>query len=905
MVQVFVARVKNVISGDTVVLVPSKSTQFPVPERLLTLSYVRSNDSFESKEYLRQLLIGKEIKFKVLYKTPTGKEFGDIQAPIFKSLIEYLLEKGWVKLKDNIQEDSEYIDQLKDIENRAKLNKQGLWDPNANKIELVDLDDKIIQKSQKAPITTIVEKVISGDRIMGRIIINKSQHVATPILLAGLKAPRTDDATQSANTTKVAQQAKALVEEKLLTIKSNIQVSIIGENQAGLPIAIIHHPSGNSIHEKLLESGFAEIVDWQSSMIGSVTMGTFRKAEQKAKALGHGLYLVPTSSGSSTKATSTKTLKPGSTIEGVQVARVISGDTLAIRLPSSDEEKVVQLASIRSPKPSDTTITTNSQHQQALVNTAKEFVRQQVIGKTGTLYIDGFREANKDMGFDSRFMVSFKINGNTDLSELIVKNGMASVIRHNKATSGERSLNWDRLIELEEEVKKAGKNGIFYSGKDLTKVFKVSTRIVDASENFTKAKTFFNGFEQKGRISGGYYVEFVNSSNRVKLFNPKEGLKLTLILGGLSNDKNESLSAEAVNFLNKKILQRNVEFEVYDTDKIGGFIGNLFTSQSSVTPIQVNLLEQGFIKLHDFAVNSNPFSKELIKAEESAKKAKKGIWANYDEEKVLQELEQNNSKLSQINLENNTTKFFDIEVTDIDKEGIISYHEIDPSTSNKFASFKKQFNDFHAQTASASAASIDLPHNLTKAPKKNELVSAKFLENNKYYRARVISYDKSSNKFEVKHVDFGNIDSVPLSSLRSLPERFNFSKYPPFAHTAMLQNIRLPPTKPTDYLTEALYVLEDLTFDKKLVIGALPTTIQGVEYLVVIYDAEKSINDASYTINKQLVSEGWGIVDSKFTNSSLKPYVEELTKAQASAKSSHLGCWEFGDISYDDDDQLF
>ena len=66
----FVAKVKNVLSGDTVVLVPSKTAQFPAPERVLTLSYVRANDSFAAKEYLRNLLIGKEIKFKVNYKNP-------------------------------------------------------------------------------------------------------------------------------------------------------------------------------------------------------------------------------------------------------------------------------------------------------------------------------------------------------------------------------------------------------------------------------------------------------------------------------------------------------------------------------------------------------------------------------------------------------------------------------------------------------------------------------------------------------------------------------------------------------------------------------------------------------------------------------------------------------------------
>ena len=178
-------------------------------------------------------------------------------------------------------------------------------------------------------------------------------------------------------------------------------------------------------------------------------------------------------------------MKPGNTIENVTIAKVINADTLLIRLPHSDEEVTVQLASIRAPKPNDTTVTTDSAKQQALVATAREFVRNQVIGKQGTLYIDGYRDANKELGLEARLLVSFKF-GNTDLSELIVSNGFGTVIKHNKATQHERSMNWDKLIELKKKLKIIQK-GIY---GDLNKVLTVGTRIIDASENFTKAKTF-------------------------------------------------------------------------------------------------------------------------------------------------------------------------------------------------------------------------------------------------------------------------------------------------------------------------------------------------------------------------------------------------------------------------------
>lgn len=906
MAPTYSAKVKNVLSGDTVVLVPIKTSQFPVPERLLTLQYVRG-DTFRSREFLRNLLIGKEVKFSVLFKIPaTGKEFGDIHAPIFSSLIEYLLQHGQVKLKDNIRSDSDdeadFIEGLRKLEAAAQLKKVGIWGPKFADPTVVDLSPEIIEKSKKQALPVVIEKVISGDRVIARIFANANKHVLLPLLLAGIKCPRTDDTAAL----KIAHQAKHHVETHLLTTKAELKVTIIGENQAGVPLALFEHPSGNVIQESLLENGLAEVVDWQSSLVGSATMSSFRKAEQKAKALAKDQYASESASsaapapaaGAAKGVVSSKTLRVGSSVDGVTIAKVINGDTFNIRLPN-DEEITVQLASIRAPRPNDTTVTSNSLQQQALVQMSREYARNHAVGKTAKLYIDGFRQANPDLGLDSRFLVSLSIGGK-DLSEQLVNNGLATVIKHNKQTAGERSTNWDRLIELEEAQKKAGKKGVFYSGNDISKVLTLGSRIVNASENVQKAKTFFNGFQKKGRVSG-FYVEYVVAANRVRLYSPREGTKLTLILGGLSNDKHKESGDLGVEYLNKKYLQRNVEFEVYDTDKIGGFIGNLYASPSALKPVQIELLEQGLVSIHEFAVNSNKYANDLEGAEKVAKQSHKGIWKDYDEAAAQASADEAKAKMQQLNLESSKPKFFDIEVVDISENQVLSYHLIDAETSAQFTKFKSDFNQFHAQNPSASLNSTDLPYNLTKGPKKNELVSAKFDENNKYYRAKVVNFDRLSNKYEVKHIDFGNVDKVPLSSLRALPKNFGIDKFKPFAHTCKLQNITLPPNQPNDYLTDAIYLLEDLTFDKKLVLSGITSSTPGVEYDAVLYDAEKSLTDPTYTINAQLVADGYGIVESA-APAALKDYVSSLLQKQQKAKDSHLGCWELGDITGNGDD---
>jgi staphylococcal nuclease domain-containing protein 1 len=868
----FVARVKNVLSADTVVLVPLKP-QCPAPERTLSLSHVRA-ELYAAKEAVRLLLLGKEIKFKVNYKAPSGHEFGDIATPLFGSMVEYGLEQGWFKLRDGGD------DELRGFEDKAHTNAVGVWAGAAEPL-LIELDELLVAKSQRAPITTVVERVISGDRVMARIVVNKTLHVVTPLLLAGVKCPRTDDATQAPALTQVAHQAKQFVELKLMTTAA-IKCRIVGELQTGVPVAVFEHPSGNSIHEALLEHGLAEVVDWQSSLLGLETMARLRKAELTARAMARGVF-VGNAGVSHASAVSSGELKVGTTLTAT-VAKVITADTLVLRLGA--KEATVQLSSIRAPRANDPVF--ESAHDRvAMVNTAREFVRNLSIGKLAQVYVDGVRLANKELGLEERFVVTLKLNGR-DLSEAIVSAGMATVIKHNRATAHERSLNWDRLVELEQEQIKLAKNGVYSGGNP--KVLKVALRVVDALENLAKAKTFFNGLRQRGRGSG-FHVEYILSATRIKLYHPREGLKLTLLLGGLAKGE----LAEALQYMNQRFLQRAVEFDVYDQDRVGGFIGNLFALNKALEPVQVQLLLQGLVKTHETALHSNPFALAMKRAEEEAQDHQRGVWAGYDRNAA-----QVTAQLAQTTLAVKP-QFFDAEVTHVDDEGVVHFQICDGPTAAKFDQFKREFAAFHAQQPSASANSPDLPHNLAKPAKKGDLVSAKFSENGKYYRAKVLSFDRVTNKFEVKHIDFGNVDHVALAGLRALPAKFGVQQWPVFAHTCVLQNLRLPPTRPTDYLTDALYALEELCYDKKLVVSGVPSRTPGVEYEAVLYDAQQSLTNPNYTINTELVLQGWAVVDTRKTAPPTKSYDDGIKAAQESARAGHLGCWEFGDVTYDDD----
>lgn len=73
-------------------------------------------------------------------------------------------------------------------------------------------------------------------------------------------------------------------------------------------------------------------------------------------------------------------------------------------------------------------------------------------------------------------------------------------------------------------------------------------------------------------------VDYVASGSRFKIWFPKQDLKFTLVLSAIKcpktarhpGEKSEPFGAEALDFVNQLILQRDVDVQVEATDKSGG-----------------------------------------------------------------------------------------------------------------------------------------------------------------------------------------------------------------------------------------------------------------------------------------------------------------------------------------------
>lgn len=864
MPQIYFAKVKSVLSADSIVLTSPNGSE----ERILCLQYLQAprlqaNEkyAFESRELLRTLLVGKKIKFWVNYKANTGREFGDISTPLFPSLIEYVLEKGAAKLRDNAgsfdDEEDEELAKFKAAEEKAKALNLGVWDPQARSLNLVVRpEEAVVKSSVSKPIESIVEKVISGDRLLVRLIIARNTHCVIPVLIAGIKCPRSS--SQEEEGEPYGDVAKRFVEEKLT--QRSVTVSLLGESSTGVLIGKINHPAGN-ISEKILDEGLAEIADWQSVMIGSNGMSALRKAEKVARDAGKSLWKSHVAK--TVKSSSGSDIAPGKTIRA-DVSRVISADTIALKL-ADGSEVVVQLASIRSPRASDAT-------QAPFASIAKEFVRKRIIGKPIVATVESIREGNEN--YDERPMVTLRTAGGVNLGKELVTKGLASVIRHRKGE--ERPDYWDELVECEAQAQKS-KLGM--NGKPVEQ-----GKIVDASENAARAKPYLFSFQSRNSIPA--IVEHVSSGNRFRMLLPKEGVKLTLVLGGLSNAGPHSEFGDKATALASSIFyQRDVEIQIYGVDRVGGFIGNIF-APSSKEPFQKTLLEQGLYQAHERSLGETKFGALLGAAEREAKDKKIGVWENYDPSQDVATLTAN---VAELKLEKT---YLDATVVEVLKDGTVALQIIDDE-NKKLKSFMQNFRN-----------ACSTFKTLYTLPRRGEIVAAKLLDNGKFYRAKVRSVNKSANTVEVQHVDYGTIEEVPLADLKSISAEFSLSNYKPQAHIAHLSLINIPPESQPDYRQEAIYFLEDL-LDKQVVACVnFRNPRADVELDVDLYDPQVVANDATMSVNKEMVEQGWGLVKKK----NLSPYEnllqgerQALLAIEAVAKSNHIGCWEFGDIEGDDD----
>lgn len=879
----FMAHVKSLLSGDTLILT---STNNPTLERTLSLAYVNAPHlrkegdepfAFQSREYLRALILGKPAKCTVLYSVPSGREYGTVELQDGTQLPDELVKAGWVKVREDAgrkEESEEVLDRLetlRSLESQARDAGKGLHAGTGGVIAVqndLGTPDFFNQWKGKT-VPAIVERVLSGDRLLCRLMLDDKKHLQLMTLVAGIRTPATERTTPSTGMTQAAEEygndARGYVETRLL--QRDVKIVMVGVSPQGQLVGHVLHPRG-SIAEFLLADGLARCNDFHSTMLGE-KMAPLRAAEKKAQ-IGK-LRLHKNSAVKETE---------GSTSDMI-VSKIIGADMIIVRTKTG-EEKQVSLSSVRGPRAKEPS-------EGPFRDEAKEWLRKRIIGKHVKVSIDGHRPASE--AFEARDVATVTEKGkNVNLQ--LVQEGYCSVIRHRKDDT-DRAQNYDELLAAQETAKEAKKG--MWSGK----APKVRS-YMDASESVQKAKIQLSTLQRQKKVPG--IVDFCKAGSRFTVLIPREGVKITMVLAGvrapraprLPQEKGEPFGQEALDLANRRCNQRDVEVDIHDIDKVGGFIGDLYINRESFAKV---LIEEGFASVHQYSAEKAGNSNELNAAEKRAKEARAGMWKDWDpsqDEDEETEAPVETATESATATDKKPADYREVVVTNIDGNGKLKIQEIGKGTS-ALEIMMNEFNRFHLD--SKNSKPLDNP------PKAGDFVSAKFSADGQWYRAKIRSNDRTAKVAEVVYIDYGNSEKISWSNLRPLNQpQFTTQKLKAQAVDAVLSYIQLP-TAP-DYFRDAIDFIADVTDGKTLVASFdFVDTKEGLSYITLFDSKSPSKGTFTDSVNKEVVANGHAMIPKKLKNWERGPTsVEILTKlreVESQAKQERMGMWEYGDITED------
>ena len=838
-------------------------------------------------------LVGKVIQFQVLYNIPTGvnRDYGKVFLPNGQSFPDACVSEGWVRLRDDAAKKMEesdlsraMIEKLELEQAKAKADSKGLWstDEDGRLETQYDLSDvkAFVEENKSKTLSGVVERVLTGDRIVLRLLVSPKKHTQIMVLIAGIRAPTTKRVNPSDGK---EQPAEPFGEEALLFLESRIlqrtlSVQVVGSTPQGQLVCAVAHHQGGDMAGHVLRAGLARCVDHHSTMLGP-EMAKLRQAEKEAKDKKLNLFRDHVAS------------KAGGNDMEVTVVRVQTADTIFIRSRAGAERKI-NLSSVRQPKPTDP-------KQAPFQAEAKEFLRKKLIGKHIKVSIDGKKAASD--GYEER-EVATVTQGGKNIAMLLVEAGYASVIRHRR-DDNDRSPYYDDLLASEEVATKEGKG--MWSGKP-----SAAKTYVDFSGSPQKAKIQASVLQRQRKIPA--IVDFVKGPSRFTILIPRENARLTLVLSCIRAPKSarnpqevsDPFGQEAQDFTTRKCMQRDVEIDIEGTDKVGGFIGTLYVNRENFSKL---LLEEGFASVHAYSAEQSSNGPELFAAEKKAKDGRRGIWKDYDPSQDpdaadTAEDRPTNGTNAETSTISRATDYKEVAITHIDPTTLKLKLQLVGTGTGALEDLMTRFRTFHLSPNTTSTSSLS---SLPGPPKVGDLVSAVYTADKSWYRARVRRNDKDAKTAEVVYLDYGNEEKVPWKDLRPLPSQFDVKTLRPQAQDAVLSFVQFPSAAASpDYVADALEALYRLLPDKALIANVDYTDPKDGTMYVTLFDKDLEVKETE-SLNARLVGEGLGMVPRKLrawekNGPGVEGVLKVLREKEAGAKEERRGIWEYGDLTEDD-----
>lgn len=572
--------------------------------------------AWEAREFLRKLLIGKEVQYREDYKLPGNNV---VAGTIFlseddkESINVKLVKAGLSEVNSKKQApDSDELRMLQEAENEAKAAGRGRWSNEPSKVVrtqiLNELSKETADKLVNQQITGIVEHVKDGSSFKVGVMLplNKPKEQQTiyqllSVNLSGVKCPLLHDPH--------GEEAKYFTESRLLNREVTVYVEQVqAMNFVSVVGSILFNDRNIALF--LLKEGLARTMD---RTIGLVHGGIekYREAERSAKASKSRIWKdfeIPT------PARSNDSKKQ---FEGI-VVEIINAECIIVERKSDKELIKIWFSSIRGPKADaskfDATKKMIPLYNIPFMFDAREFLRKKLIGKPVQVKID--YEQPRTEQFPEKVCATVFL-GEVNIAVALVLKGFATVIK-NRIDDDQKSCAFDDLLEAESKAQKSNK-GLFAKNPKV-KPFKPIDVSADVSRAQLQLETLSKGLPKDA------IVEYVFSSSKLKCYLPKENLLINFVVSGVLVEKTGK-NDENAKIVKRLVQHREVKLIFERVDKAGNFIGTLKFELESVGLVSLAyyLVKEGLLKIRDDK------DTQLLAAQSDAQSSKKGIWANYEE----------------------------------------------------------------------------------------------------------------------------------------------------------------------------------------------------------------------------------------------------------------------------------
>lgn len=571
-----------------------------------------------------------------------------------------------------------------------------------------------------------------------------------------------------------------------------------------------------------------------------------------------------------------------------KLVQVIHADTLVIRDDETNQQIRVNLAGLRCSKAVTRDQDGNSPETRVTYSEysweAREFVRSRYIGWRVTVHVEYARVIPETKELRPAAVV---INAETgvNIGAALLEAGLATFFLGRNGTcycAGE--------YQAAEAGAKAAGLGV-HSGEDV-----LPTKVLELSHLGESRSRYYLSFFQRGMqgnrppVMRGV-VDVVISGNSVRVHIPKEHFQIPVRLAGIIAPANppgakpDRFFDEARNFVVDLLQQREVNLQVFSSDRAGNFIAAI--SLDDGTNVSVAIVKAGLATMGN--ADRLPFVHQLEDAEMEAKAAKRCVWS--EAETLPQRAARMESKKAAkggafIPVSGADAQFQSYIRTEVGEDGLSVFLQPATEETEETKETIQEMIDTLIQSTNADPC----------RPSVGQIVAVQYKADNGWHRGKVLrlTHHDGEHVAQVQFIDFGNTQLTPFKCIRSIPRLQDYTfllDTPAQAFHARLAFLkpRLPP--------EAMQLSYDLTYeytDNPLMARAEYKDPSGVVYYTVTW----SENEAS--LSEELLQSGAAFLDKKAALACPQSY-ERHAAANAIAKKSHVGIWAYGDA--DDDDE--